>query len=639
MADATVNIYTVMGGDGPQKASQYTKTAAEAVVINERLTKSFKSVNAEAARYRQEQGIPLGPGMKPPRGPGGGDPPPPGFFKDLARQMAMGVQHAFRKATEEEESRQRPGGGGRQSRGVFFGGSTGGRLTRTVLAGPSGQAGGRLAQIGIGMDVAGARLGGAAGMGLAGVGLGVAAFATLGAAASTAAKGINTLGDETMTAGQRTRAFRESLPLIGNIFRGFRELNQAMTGFADTMRRIGDRADDMMTLRQAQAVGALQLGGAQREVDTASARAAAARIPYDVERRFDRGTFTGRVAAAEQRMTEPARDERVRAQREAVATAQDATIQETRTKAAREDVRRAGLALNAAEKEQLKAIRAQERGGAGQTTGPPVAPRSSFSRFFLGTLGFLGDRGARDTLNVQNAMAARGGAGVQPGEDLGVQRNRADTALTQANRDLAAAQTAAVREEAALVEKANAAKRAGAGFRQAELNVQKAQLEVLRSQEERMSSQQRRLGAMTAGEYERAKAAAMYIKEFGTAGATREILDQARLVAPEHLGNIEEKAGAGRAQEFARAGFDDYQSTRGKILEEVRKQVDAIPANIKVQVQLNEEKLAQDIAKILMDAVKVLKADLDKEAAGIARENVLNRNQQRERNNQEANQR
>lgn len=68
-------------------------------------------------------------------------------------------------------------------------------------------------------------------------------FAVFSRAMANTASSMEKLNDSTLTAGQRIQGFAESLPVVGQLARGLRELGNAVTGTTDALHRQAQSAD------------------------------------------------------------------------------------------------------------------------------------------------------------------------------------------------------------------------------------------------------------------------------------------------------------------------------------------------------------------------------------------------------------
>lgn len=155
-------------------------------------------------------------------------------------------------------------------------------------------------------------------------------------------------------------------------------------------------------------------------------------------------------------------------------------------------------------------------------------------------------------------------------------------------------------------------------YEKALVEASKARLAVEEQRERRMAGAARSVGGMTDAEFEMAKAVTAQVaaNPEQIRNLPPELRGQVGKIAPEFLAKEEERIGAERLGGAARGelkGVDDsvLQDFRNRTLQEVRARVDSMRADIRIQIDLNEEAMANRIAKILEGVFGRLKVIID----------------------------
>lgn len=404
-------------------------------------------------------------------------------------------------------------------------------------------------------------------------------------AAEKAAKALEITGDKAMTESQKRRAlFEEFVPGGEKLVR----FGDAITGVTSALKE-NERAlqrqqtitQHIANLRQRSSTGAAEVAGAEGTAVGMRFNKLGAWQGGS----FDRSTAEGQIGSADYARRQGAADSVTRAKQE-----RDAAGFAANSQAGREAEARARL--KQAEAEEMAASRDLAKRQAAENGTPDKA-------------------GKRDKAGVDEAAKRL--------------QDRAQNTLN-AQKQLQTEIERSKEKQVTLAEKESA-------IRKAQIEQSKAELEILKSKEARMSEMQKNVGGMNTGQFEMAKGAAAFIKANGIENASSEVIDLARSVAPKMVDKMAEDRGAGRAQELAALGIDDYQSdfkAGSDSLKEVRAKVDSVEASIRVDVQLDAEKLAQKTAEVLgaslASLIESIKAEMLSELAKVRGEQTARNN-------------
>jgi predicted metal-dependent hydrolase len=114
-----------------------------------------------------------------------------------------------------------------------------------------------------------------------------------------------------------------------------------------------------------------------------------------------------------------------------------------------------------------------------------------------------------------------------------------------------------------------------------------------------------KFGAMNEADFEFAKEALRAVQDSGIANVPTELADIASQVAPEYIAKQREELGAKRAGGLGKdfKGIDDslIGDFEKSTLAEVRAQVDKVKADVRVQINLDAEQLAEGTAKAIVE--------------------------------------
>jgi hypothetical protein len=407
--------------------------------------------------------------------------------------------------------------------------------------------------------------------GMAGLGIGAAVYAARRYTQESmrwATGAFNIAHRDDLTMGQKTQAISESLPGIGSVIKSLREFGQALDGTTERVRR-ENRAIDI-----ARATLPIQFAG-EREVRELRTKAMFGRAGADITAGLpiaagvpqDYLTWRGQIAAHEHERMQPAQDAAVRALR-------DARLSRFQARAL------AGQRADAASALQGR-IRYRDQAWAA--------------------------REAYHGANPETLTRLRGDV-VLANEAIGEASRtfeQADRAARQANV------TAAEREAQA---------------RTALIDVMENQTKIEQARLQRMIGNAMRFGGAGPGERAQYEAAALYFQQHPEQwgqGAT-DLQNQLAALNPALAQQLSMQAGQGMP-EYLRA------QERGELesgtLAEQQGRVNAAAIGVRVAVQLNEEKLATDIAAALNADLRPLIREIEvraqEEAQRIMAERLL----------------
>lgn len=319
-------------------------------------------------------------------------------------------------------------------------------------------------------------------------------------------------------------------------------------------------------------------------------------VGYAGLQRFDRSSMQGEVAYGEYQKRLPAQDEAVRAQR-------------------------AVLAAQQGHGEQLAKVEAMQAGVA--------AARQELARrdTNIANLAAREDRGSGVRSRITGKELPSGGL-LQQGHAKG----QMDIALKEREK----ASLDLENKLSQLEDEKNRKKQTGLQLaeaehqkRQASINSARAELEILQQREQRMSQQAQRLGVMNKGSRMQGLAASRFIKQFGIGAATPDIIAAAQAFAPDYVRKQAE--GFGERNPEAQAGRrEGFLFDQGN-LNEIRQQIDKVQANIRVDIGLDEEKLATKLAEVLkqtfFDFLKDIAAKMQKSTSDVRGGKIQERNE------------
>lgn len=405
----------------------------------------------------------------------------------------------------------------------------------------------------------------------------VGALGRLGPAAAVAAAGlmlfdaglakatktITLANDSTQTLAQKMNAWGdEFVPFHKQI----REMGEAISGVSDRLTRQQDEFD-VRTARQA-AEQSRYAGVAGAEMNLA--RASGREYGLLTNRmgqlgRFDQGTVQGRFDAQAQQLTLAARDAQVLAARSEEEARRVARAAEVRANDAKREYNRTGLSLIEAQ-DRLGRLQAEEnRTGIRRKGDIDLAAKDA--RFFTHK---LADDEQRMGAEVERAARSR------------LELSEALTRSTQAR-----------------------------------VGVMQAELSVLQQQEQRMASLRQTLGGMARGQVAYSGGILRRIAERGIESVTPDMAAGVAGIAPDFIRAEQEKLGEkylgrirGQLTPQQMEKVFGKAEAAGQTLAGTRAQVQRVVADMRVVVELNTERVAEDM-------MKVFKAQYDQLIKGV----------------------
>lgn len=402
-----------------------------------------------------------------------------------------------------------------------------------------------------------------------------AVYGALVEAAGKAANGINLLRNSSLTAAQQIQGLAEEFIPGAAVLRRFAD---AVDGTSERVRKAGVNYERDVVGIQADAQERARKSELGAELSGVRATANAVRDNrLGVMERFDRNTALGARAAAEQEVRQPAKDAQVEARRQQQSTKEALRDQDVRVRDA--NVR----AIMAKNKRDLAATQFQ---------------------------------GWQDRENITGRRDKAGGI-------------EAANKLALADRDLGLAevqrQTELNRQRELGVKYAEAE----SAVRKGNIEASKAELEVLKQKEDRMAGTAQRLGSMGRGEFELRKEALRQVKAAGgLENVPPELAALAGEIAPEYIAKQREQLGGLRGKEVAKEfrGLDDstVKDFENATLKEVRAQVDGVKADVRIQIDLDAQQVADDIFKRTRDVfgelIKAIEAQVKTIKNGVVNE-------------------
>lgn len=378
-----------------------------------------------------------------------------------------------------------------------------------------------------------------------------AAYVIAAKASEQAAKTINTLSNASLTNAQKMEKLAEQfIPLYSS----FKSLYDAIKGTTEALRLNQERLENAAVGQKTRSEEFKAKQSVASEVAGYEARGRAAdRFQLGPTQTFDRGTVSGAQKTEDEARRAAARDAATNARRDAAVAR--SSFDEGRNRVA-EDDRRIAAATKRRDDlaARLRKLNEDERGGTRR-------------------------KAEKDEVLKQMGVASSeiGDAEKQKQTDLNTLKERG-------------AQWAEKESQA----------------RKANINVMQEELNILRAKEQRMAAAQTALGGLNKGEYEMAKQIAKQVKEGGIENATPEMVEWASKVAPKMIEKMKEKFGAGRAQELANLGIDDYKDdyAGGDTLDQVRAKVDKVQADVKLTINMDTKAMALDLVNLLRPILK-----------------------------------
>ena len=213
----------------------------------------------------------------------------------------------------------------------------------------------------------------------------------------------------------------------------------------------------------------------------------------------------------------------------------------------------------------------------------------------------------RDRVRLQADLAQQ----RQREEVFGGQRNQAGVNAAAAavleNEKMIASQIATLNDQIQRAKEAGVrATEAEAQHRRSLIDLQRAELDVLKQREQRMAAIQQAAGSMSRGEFAGSVRALRQVQDRGIGNVSAATAARAAQIAPDYIGREREALGGQRidaargmlgADRFGRAFGDDF--TPGRTLADTRQQIDRVTADVRVNIQINEQRMAEDLAKAI----------------------------------------
>lgn len=413
--------------------------------------------------------------------------------------------------------------------------------------------------------------------GTAGLGMGV--WSAMTQAAKEATESIKVWGNAALSTSQKITGTIEQFVPGGKTLREFFE---AASGISEKLRVTQVTVSDLNTQIQLQTQLRMRLNQLGQEAAQArGGEVGAASVGYGKWRTFDRGTASGAIQYQENLIRQSAEDDVVRAtrRRNAALHARNAAV---------DPVNAAGIARSRAEWELQNRF------------GNVTTDSSGVLRFGKNDMG--------DKTRIQRLQE-------EQGTTMGSRRKaEMDEELRAYESQLSKVMALRKEEEAAintLKEKGVALANSESEVRKASaINTLKAEAQILERREQRMSENQRRLGSLMPGELAAGESIMDQIRKNGIQGASPQMIQIARQVAPGEIDKLLEQKGAPIAKRLAEKGYEDYvhDYDGGKrTLTDTRQQLDKVQADVRVQVDLDEKALASEIAKAIGPLIQAIK--------------------------------
>lgn len=392
-----------------------------------------------------------------------------------------------------------------------------------------------------------------AGAGLGAVGRAVgtagAVMTGMGAVMDRVSKAAEIMNDSFSTGAQKTRALvNEFVPFGEKLTR----LGDALDGTADRMARAEFGAKIQNAEEGARYAGeARQRTAAAEEFAARSTLAATQRYRLGGLGTFDRSTVLGTHEYNDEQATQPAWDARTRAQREVAAARANSKYAENAMAEAERNLRARKAGSDAANRRHQGFIDAENRTGF----------RYKAERAESGS--------AAQVASVQLANAQK-----QYEEEITRSRERR-LQLAQAESNL----------------------------RKADVEYSRAQLEVEKNREARQSAISQGIGAQSKGERMSNFNALKLLESRGIENLPPELQEMAARVAPEYVAKQREKFGEQALRN--EGGFSSEQMTKffgkdfDKTLAERRENIDKLQADVRMNVQIDEDAFAKAVVEAL----------------------------------------
>ena len=373
---------------------------------------------------------------------------------------------------------------------------------------------------------------------------------------NTTAGVMNIYGDSMLSATQKTQMMSESIPVIGGLVKAFREFGEALSGLPEYLQKGRLKIAQQAAGERAKAEARQKVNAQDLVFTGAQAKWSSLRdAPMPDAGPLARQTYQEQLAYQKSQSLLPAKE------KAHVAQADLAAAQAGYAKA--QEQLRAGQA-------NIKMYRAD------------IDKKQTMAdRLFGADKGSAGE--AQRKLLLEQVAAS----------EEGLARNKA-RAEADANN---------VSKQALAIEQAKSA------VRQNNIELAKAELAVLKQEEQTMSSQAKTVGAMGPGQVRRMRSIVTQIKNKGADSLTLRQRELVRGFAPEWAAQEDERRGQlgdrGLLLEEAKAA-NMFERGHAPTLKKQREKADVAQHEIKVDVRLDEVKLAAGFQKSLNHLTDVL---------------------------------
>jgi hypothetical protein len=390
---------------------------------------------------------------------------------------------------------------------------------------------------------------------------------------------LNTLGDSSLSSAQKTRMLVEGIPIIGSLVSGIRQLSEALSGLAERMRIATWQTQQNLAANAADASGKANywnqrltdFGSLARETELKKAV-----LPAMGPTKRD--TYMDELAYKRAQEMQPIKDRLPVAQAEerAAKTTHEASIE----------------LLNAAKADSAK-----------YRTGRNVA-QAEHDKLKSGGGGLDENRKGRSWhIPFTNTNFQWNSFSQESERQFALQKQmmlmKEESEKLAKNEGVVAAAANSEAERGAALERAKSA------TRQINIEMGKSELQQLQQKEGLLSSQASRVGAMHLGQKMRMTGIAKQIEERGYDSLIPQQRDALRGVAPEYVRAQDERRGSNDPMTlaFQKAGIFE----KGR-LAETREKVDAKQMEVKLDIKIDQDKLAEGIRKSTERLIDVLLA-------------------------------
>jgi hypothetical protein len=436
-------------------------------------------------------------------------------------------------------------------------------------------------------------------------------LAVLSKAAEGVSRAMVIHQDRHLSAAQKVRLMEESIPLFGDVAKARNALADALTGKAKEVQEIqittAVNQQNVALVQQQAAIEAPLRIQQQQAKARADALAAAPRV--EGPRRGDfADTLAGNQAFEDQRrLTQPRIDQR-QAQAEARGSQAALEEQQRQQRAQEQRVREAADNANRLKAEAARLKLINPRAAAGQLTGPTVGAAIGSG----GAGGIAGIGGAFGNIVGTQANAVRGAVPLAGS----ISDSKGETERLKVLGQVDAAVQKEKAERLKLLEVTKATGEAGkqaaeaeSAARKANIAVQREELAILKEKEARIKSNAQAFGQLNEVEKQAAVTAAERLKTQGFESLT-----------PEERGLIQQAGGGAALQQAAQQNalkddrFKQFSDLVGQEsdLKGTREAIADIEANVNLEVQVDTQKLQEQLTTaltaVLNDLVKQFEA-------------------------------